>query len=68
MYGKIQKSGLTEIIPLICISAIWGQYLVLSHLESPLGVLLGEAAVADGWIAGFLLLSLGPSGLTILGY
>ena len=26
MYGKMQESGLTAIIPLICTSAIWGQY------------------------------------------
>ena len=26
MYGKMQESGLTEIIPFICISAIWGQH------------------------------------------
>ena len=25
MYGKMQVSGLTEIIPFICISAVWGQ-------------------------------------------
>ena len=33
MYGKMQESGLTEIIPLICTSALWGQYPVLSHLQ-----------------------------------
>ena len=26
MYGKIQESGLTEIIPFMCISAAWGQH------------------------------------------
>ena len=31
MYGKMQESGLTEIIPFICISAILGQ-LLFSHL------------------------------------
>ena len=35
MYGKMQGSGLIEIIPLICTSAIGGQYPVLSHPESP---------------------------------
>ena len=25
MHGKMQESGLTEIIPLICTSALWGQ-------------------------------------------
>ena len=35
MYRKMQASGLTEIIPLIFTLAIWGQYPVLSHPESP---------------------------------
>ena len=26
MYGKMQESGVTEITPFICISAIWGQF------------------------------------------
>ena len=35
MYGKMQESGLTEIIPFICISAIWGQRLLVfsAHLR-----------------------------------
>ena len=33
MYGKMQESGLTEIIPLICTSAIWGQYPVFHILS-----------------------------------
>ena len=33
--GKMQESGLMEIIPLICPSALWGQYPVLSHPVSP---------------------------------
>ena len=33
MCGKMQESGLTEIIHLTCISAIWGWYPVLSHFE-----------------------------------
>ena len=37
----MQKSGLTEIIPLMRTSAIWGQYPVLSHPESPQGALRG---------------------------
>ena len=47
MYGKMQESGLTGIIPLICTSAIWGQYPVLSHGKAPHGALLGVAAVVD---------------------
>ena len=31
MYGKMLESGLTEIIPLVCISAIWGQDAVFLH-------------------------------------
>ena len=41
------KSELTEIIPLMCTSAIWGQYPVLSHPVSPRGVPLGVAAAVD---------------------
>ena len=33
MYGNIQESGLNEIIPVICISAICGQYPVLHILS-----------------------------------
>ena len=38
------KSGLVEIIPLICTSAILGQCPVLSHPEYPQGALLGVVA------------------------
>ena len=38
MYEKMQESGLTEIIPFICISAIWGQYPAFS-LSAQLQVL-----------------------------
>ena len=34
MYGKMQESGLTEIIPFICISAIWGQHPVFFDIWS----------------------------------
>ena len=37
MYGKTQESGFTEIIPLICTSAIWGQCPVFSHPDFPQG-------------------------------
>ena len=43
----MQESGLTEIITLICTSAIWGQYPVFSHPEFPQGASLGVAAVSD---------------------
>ena len=39
LYRKIQESGLPEIIPFICISAIWGQNPVFSHPEFPQGSL-----------------------------
>ena len=48
MHETMQESGLTEIILLICTSAIWDQYPVFSHPESPQGVLSGVAVVADG--------------------
>ena len=32
MHGKVQESGITEIIPLMCTSAIWGQYLLWRDL------------------------------------
>ena len=45
MYGKMQESGLTEIIPLTGTLAIWGQYPVFSHPEFPQGSPEGVAAV-----------------------
>ena len=33
MYVKMQESGFTEVIPLICTSAIWGQHPVFSILN-----------------------------------
>ena len=53
----MQEFGLTEIIPLMCTSAIWGQYPVLSHPEPPQGAPLGVAAVSDGLMVGILFLS-----------
>ena len=48
VYGKILESGLMEIIPLLCTSAIQGQYPDFFHSESPQGMLLGVVAVAGG--------------------
>ena len=48
MYGTMRESGLSEIIPLLCISVVWGQHAVLSHPGSPQGAPLGAAAGADG--------------------
>ena len=64
MYRKMQASGLTEIIPLICTSALWGQYPTFVHPGSPQGVLLEvwsrawqlAASLSPSWV---------PSGLTI---
>ena len=42
MYGKMQEAGLTEIIPLICISAIWGQYPVIFHILSSSVLTIGS--------------------------
>ena len=47
----MQESWLIEIIPLICILAVWDQYPVLSHPESPQGAPLGLAAVTDSLMA-----------------
>ena len=46
MYGKIQESGLTEIIPLISTLTTEGQYTVFIHHESPQGAMLGVTVVA----------------------
>ena len=48
MYGKRQESGLTDIIPLMCILTLWGQYPAFSHPESPQGAPLGATAVGEG--------------------
>ena len=37
MNGKVQESGLTEIIPFICISANWGPYAVFFYILSSPG-------------------------------
>ena len=56
MYGKIQEPGLTEIIPFICISAIWGQYPAFLHPEF-FRAHCRNWMQADGcWIAGIVLL------------
>ena len=33
MYGKMQESGFTKIIPFICISVIWGNSLCFFHIH-----------------------------------
>ena len=50
MYGKTQESGLTEIIPLIGASAVWGQYPCFRILS----LLRGEAAAGGCCVAGIL--------------
>ena len=45
MYGKMLESGLTEIVPLVCISAIWGQDTVFLHL----GPHQGAQLIYRGW-------------------
>ena len=40
--GKVQESGLPEIIPFICISAIWGQYPMIFHFLSSSGLPVGS--------------------------
>ena len=63
--GKTQRSGLTEIVPLICTSPVWGHCPVFSHPWFPEGSLQGVAAV--WWLRKgkySLFLSWVPSGLT----
>ena len=52
-----QESGLTEIIPFICISAILGKYPVFFHILSSLEFTAGRGYIqpVGCWIAGFLL-------------
>ena len=44
MSGKVQEPGLTEIGPLICISATWDQHPVCFHILSSPGFTVGVAA------------------------
>ena len=58
MHGKMQESGLTKIIPLICTSAIWGQYPVFSHpVSSGLFAGSGCSLMAARWQVFFSVLS-----------
>ena len=45
MHGKTQVSGLTEVIPWMYTSAVWGQHPVFSHPELPPGSPWAVAAV-----------------------
>ena len=67
VYGKMQESGLTEIMTLLCAPAIWGQYPVFSHPEFPQGSPYGMAAV---WclLDSRCFLSWASSGLTSSGW
>jgi len=49
MYGKMQESGLIEVIPLIRILTIWSQYPVFLCPEFPSE---HKVVVADGLIMG----------------
>ena len=52
------RSGVTEIIPLICTSAMWGKYPLPSHPDSPQGTSLRVPAVwwTDGCNSLYLLI------------
>ena len=54
MYRKMHESGLTDIIPLMCTSALWGQYPVFSHPEFPQGSPREWLQSEGGWMAGIL--------------
>ena len=47
VYGKMQKSGLIEVIPLIYTSAIWNWYPVLFYPEFPQGLPTGHPLFTD---------------------
>ena len=52
MCGKMQESGLTEVIPLMCTSNIWDQNPVFSHPQFPQAAPLVVATVCwllDAW-------------------
>ena len=51
----MQESGLR--LKLLCTSALWGQCLMLSHPESLRVLLWDGASVADGLMAGILVLA-----------
>ena len=63
MYGKMQESELTEIIPLICTSAIWGQCPVF-HILSFLRAHRRELLQSGGCLREVFFPSWVPSGLT----
>ena len=52
MYRMMQGAGLTETIPFIWTSILWGQYPAFSHPESPLGIPPGVTAVLGGGVGG----------------
>ena len=64
MYGNMQESGLTGIIPLIGTSDICSPYLVFSHPEFPQGSPWGVAAVTQLLDGRYFFLPVFPSGLT----
>ena len=67
MYGNMQESGLTEIIPFICTSVIWAIILCFHSLGSPTapgralqGSLQRMAAESGCYMAGILFLPESP--------
>ena len=51
MYRKMQEAGLTEVMPLICTLAPWGQHSAFLHSVHS-GCTVEVAAKADGLAAG----------------
>ena len=47
-YRKVEMSGLIEIIPLICTSALWGQYLVFTAWVSSRLTIRSCCSLLDG--------------------
>ena len=52
MYGKMQESGLLDVILLICILTILGQHPVVLHPQVPSMCVARAAAVADDLMGG----------------
>ena len=49
MYGKMEESGLPEIIPFICTPTYLGMESCVFHMLSSLGAYLREWLQSDGW-------------------
>ena len=68
MYGKMQESGLTEIFPLICTSALWGHTILFSQMEFPfLRAHISSLMAAESESRSVMSDSFRPHGFTVHG-